>query len=101
MKTNTPYCYLYKNKPLPGDLYVSTVIEIDADFKLENVTRVENGATTTVTYQFIYLDGASGGLMKPRDVKIDWDGTEERWVEVIVDTGTVKHKTFTNSQKAD
>jgi len=102
MDANRPYCYLYKNSPDAGDLYVSTVVELPANKDLNAATQSVQTGKTTVTYTLKTSLGLPEGIRTPSDEKIVWDGSE-RIVEVVVDSGpgTKNKKTEINTNSAD
>ncbi len=102
MDSNKPYCYLYKDSPDEGDLYVSTVVELPANKDLNAATQIVQTGKTIVTYTLKISLGLPAGIRTPADENIAWDGTE-RIVEVVVDSGsgTRNKKTEINTKSAD
>ena len=100
MESYKPYCYLYKDIPNEGDLFVSTVVELPAGKNLDRPTKVYHGSTTTVTYSLKSSVGLLAGIRTPIDEKITWDGTE-RIVKVVVNSGTAAKQTTLSSTTAD
>lgn len=100
MESNKPYCYLYKDSPRVGDLYVSTVVELAANKDLNTAVQSVDGNKTTVTYTLVSTLGLPAGIRTPDDEKIAWDGSE-RIVEVVVDDGNNTHTSELHSNDLD
>ncbi len=100
MESYKPYCYLYKDSPNEGDLFVSTVVQLPADKDLNTATQSVIARKTTVTYTLKTTLGLKAGIRMPVDEQIAWDGTE-RIVEVVVSDGGTNHKTSMNTRDLD
>lgn len=87
MESNTPYCYLYKDVPTIGDLFVSTVVQLPANKGLSTPQIDIDGRKTTVTYSVTNSLGLPAGIRTPDDEQISWNGTEDRTVVVVIKNG--------------
>lgn len=100
MESNKPYCYLYKDLPTKGNLFVSTVVELPANKDLNAPSFAILGNKTTITYTLKTSLGLPAGIRTPSDEQIAWDGTE-RIVEVVVTDGNNEESTAMNTDNLE
>lgn len=100
MEANRPYCYLYKDIPNIGDLYVSTIVQLPADTDLKEPKITSVGRITIVTYE-TYEDppvSLPAGIRNPPNEKITWDGIRDRIVVVVIADGGTNNSTTLNTR---
>ena len=91
MEPNKPYCYLYK---VSVKLYVSTVVQLEANESLKPAKVVTLHGKTTITYE-VYTPpvGGPAKVHTPPDEEIPWGGSGDWTVVVVIDNGGTEEKT--------